>query len=114
MVAQQDMNKKKKEGKKKPKKDLVLGDNDDEDNNKEDLEEVMEKGKQKRVTPSVASLYTKVATTCDYATTSEDRKSRMLVRQARVEKDLAEARKNIPEETEEETGQRQLESDLAR
>ena len=50
----------------------------------------------------------------EYVTTSKDRKNRMLARQARVEKELAEARLNVPEETEEEATQRQLESNLAR
>ena len=59
----------------------------------------------------MASLYAKVATTGEYATTSEDR---MLARQARVEKELEEVRLNVPEETEEDAAQRQVESDLAK
>ena len=38
----------------------------------------------------------------EYVTTEEDWKSRMLARQARVEKGLADARLNVSEETEEE------------
>ena len=48
-----------------------------------------------------------------YATTGEDHKSRMKARQAKIEKELEDAKANIPEEAKEEVTQRQLESDLA-
>ena len=107
MASQVEQNTKKKTDNppKKPKKDpAVLGDEEgEEDDDEEDLEELMEGGKrkQKRV---MALMYTKVAATGEYITKGEDRKSRLLARQARVE--------NVPEETEEEVAQRQLESDL--
>ena len=64
--------------------------------------------------PSIAK-YAKVAATGQYAMTSEGRKSRMLARQEKIERDLAEAGKNAPAQVEaEEDNQRQMESDLAR
>ena len=67
---------------------------DDDDDEEEDLEEVLEKGKCKRITKS---LYAQLPTTSGYATTGQDRSVRMLARKAKEEKDLEEARKNAPE-----------------
>ena len=109
MASQRDDKKKKKTNNppKKPKKDpVVLGDdgNKDDDDDEDDLEQLMEGEKRKQKTPSV-SKYVRVATTGEYTTTGEDRKSRMIVRQGRVDKQLAEAKMNVPEETEEEAAQ---------
>ena len=59
---------------KKGKKDPQAGDGDGDDD-KEDLEQVLEEGKRKRM---MQSLYKQLVTTGEYATTSQDRKTRML------------------------------------
>ena len=92
MAAQQrnkDENKNTENPPKKAKKDpAVLAVAGDDDDDKEDLEEVLEKGKHKWATKS---LYRQIPTTEGYTTTSQDRTTRMLARRAKEEKDLEEA-----------------------
>ena len=66
MVAQHDKNKKKEleNPPKKARKDPAVATDDDNDDDKEDLEEVLEKGKHKRATPL---LYKQLPTMREYA-----------------------------------------------
>ena len=119
MATKRETDKRKKtENLKKPKKDPAILEDVDNNNDDEDLEQLMEGGKRKRKTPLVAK-YAMGAGMGQYTTTSEDRKSRMLARQEKLERDLEEARKNAPlppeeEEDEEDESQRQMESNLAK
>ena len=90
MAAKRETDKKKKKKSKNPpkklKKDPVLSSEDvdkDDDEDDEDLELLMEGGKRKQKMPSVAK-YAMGAGTGQYATTSEDRKGRILARQEKV------------------------------
>ena len=86
MVVRRETDKKKKtENLKKPKKDpAILDDVDDDDHDDDDLEYLIEGTKRRQKTALIVK-YANVAATGQYATTSEDRKSRMLARQEKIE-----------------------------
>ena len=104
MVAQREMdNRKKTENPKKAKKDPATLDKiDDDEDDDDDLEELMKGAKGKRKTALILKY---VAATGGYPTTGKDRKTRMMARQAKIDKELEEALANAPQEPEEDDNQ---------
>ena len=97
MAAQRESeNRKKMENLKKVKKDPATWGkkDDDDDDNDEDLKELMEGAKLKRKTPLISKY---LAASGGYATTREDRKIRIILRQTKIDKELEEALANAPQ-----------------